>query len=88
MDSARVRIAGAFIEGKGDDEVNSALATYAAAAARMTTLEAKVFAEIYATLSPKQQARADQGFEVISGIFNIQPGGSGRGGEARNGQGR
>ena len=87
MENARVQIAGALIEGKSEDEVKKALAAYAAAAARMTSLEAQVFAEIYATLKPKQQAKAGQGFDVLSGIFNVQQG-SGAGGMRRDGQGR
>lgn len=79
MENARVQIAGAFIEGKSDEEVKKALDTYAAAAAQMNQLEVKVFTEIYATLKPKQQAKAEQGFDVLSGIFNMQPPGGGMG---------
>jgi hypothetical protein len=90
MEKARVQIAGALIEGKSDEEVKKSLAAYAAAAAQMTSLEAKVFAGIYATLKPKQQAKAEQSFEILSGIFNVQPGGGagGGGGMGRGGQGR
>jgi hypothetical protein len=90
MESARVQIAGAFIEGKSEAEVKKALDVYAAAAAEMTNLEAKVFAEIYATLKPKQQAKAEQSFEIVSGIFNMQqPGGGGGGmGRGQSRQGR
>jgi hypothetical protein len=86
MESARVQIAGALVEGKGDEEVKKALAAYTAAAAQMTALEAKVFAEIYATLKPKQQAKAEQGFEILSGIFSMQPSASGGTGRARQGR--
>ena len=92
MENARVQIAGALIDGKGDDEINKAKAAYAAAAIEITNLEVKVFTEVYATLKPKQQAKAEQGFEVLSGIFTMQPSGgggaTGRGGMSRQGQGR
>ena len=62
----------------------------------LPTLRVKVFAEIYATLKPKQQAKAEQGFEVLSGIFTTQSSGGGGGGRGmgrggmsgRGGQGR
>jgi hypothetical protein len=88
IDNARVQIAGVLIEGKGDEELKKATAAYAAAAAQMTTLEAKAFAEIYATLKPKQQSKAEQAFEVMAGIFSASGGGQGNGGQGRQGRSR
>jgi heavy-metal resistance protein len=75
--NARVQLAGAIIESKGDEAVKQAQGAYSALAAQMTGVEAKAFAKIYAMLKPNQQSKAAQGFEVMAGIF--QPAGRGRG---------
>ena len=84
--NARVQLAGAIIEGKGDEAVKQAQGAYSALAAQMTGVEAKAFAKIYAMLKPNQQAKAAQGFEVMAGIF--QPSGRGRGEGRGEGRGR
>jgi hypothetical protein len=85
LDKQRAQIAGAMIDGKTGDELNKALADYAAAAAQMTKVEAEAFAKTYALLKPNQQAKADQAFELMAGMF--AGGQGGRGGRA-NGMGR
>jgi Spy/CpxP family protein refolding chaperone len=82
--NARVQLAGAIIEGKGDQAVKQAQDAYSVLAAQMTGVEAKAFAKIYALLKPNQQSRASQGFELMAGIFQ-QPG---RGRSEGRGEGR
>ena len=85
LDKQRAQIAGAMIDGKTGDDLNKALADYAAAAAQMTKVEAEAFAKIYALLKPNQQAKADQAFELMAGMF---AGGQGGRGGRGNGMGR
>jgi len=81
LDAARVQIATALIEGKSDEEVKKAVADYTAVAARITALEVKAYAKLYATLKPNQQAKAEQAFELMAGILTPSGGRpTGRGG--------
>ncbi len=75
MGKARVALAGALIEGKGDQNVQQAQAAYSALAARMAGIEAKAFAKICAMLKPNQQSRAVQGFELLAGLMEERGGG-------------
>lgn len=52
---------------------------YKAEAAKMTAIEARAFAKVYALLKPNQQSNASQAFELMAGIFKAQGGASGRG---------
>ena len=90
MDDRRAKIAGALIDGKPADEVNKLTADYATVAAQMTKVEADAFAKIYALLKPNQQAKADQAFELMAGMFSGGPrprGPGGMGGGAGRGRG-
>jgi hypothetical protein len=55
---------------------------YAAAAEKMTAIEARAFAKIYATLKPNQQSNASQAFAMMAGMF--QP--SAAGGRSERGR--
>jgi hypothetical protein len=63
------------------DEMKPVVDAYAAAAARMTSIETRAFASVYATLKPNQQSAAPQAFAVIAGMFHPSvPRGGGRSG--------
>jgi hypothetical protein len=63
------------------DEMKPIVDAYAAAAARMTSIETRAFASVYATLKPNQQSGAPQAFAVIAGMFHPSgPRGGGRSG--------
>ena len=64
------------------DEMKPVVAAYAAAAAKMTAIEARAFAKVYGTLKPNQQSSASQAFAIMAGMFQAQaPGGAARGGQ-------
>jgi hypothetical protein len=46
---------------------------YTAAAARMVSIEAAAFEQVYALLKPNQQSRAPQAFELMAGFFQSGP---------------
>jgi hypothetical protein len=75
---ARLGIADALINAKGDDEVKKAQDAYAAEVAKMTGLEAKTFGKIYALLKPNQQSKASQAWDLMADLFSTS-GRSGRG---------
>jgi hypothetical protein len=85
----RQRLVNAEIAAKPDD-VKAALDACTTAAAKMAAIEAKVFAKVFAILTPAQQARGVEGFEqafaIMAGFFQqAAPRGGGRGGEGRGG---
>lgn len=84
LGKARLGIADALVNGKGDDEVKKAEDAYTAEVAKMTGLEAKTFAKIYALLKPNQQSKATQAWELMADIFSA--GGRGAGGGRTRGQ--
>jgi Spy/CpxP family protein refolding chaperone len=55
--------------GKGQPEIDQAVNTYAAAEAKMTAIEMKAFAKIYALLEKDQQANAGPVFFLMRGAF-------------------
>jgi hypothetical protein len=59
----------------------------AALRAKIVAVEAKSFGKLYATLKPKEQAKAAQVFEVMAGMFDAS-GIGGRGGRGPRGGGR
>ena|SRR5215210_9290223 len=67
------------------DEMKPVVAAYAAAAAKMTGIEARAFAKVYATLKPNQQSVASQAFAIMAGMFQAQAPGSGARGGQRGG---
>ena len=86
----RQRIVNAELAGK-PEELKPALEAYAAAAGRMAAIEAKVFAKVFASLTPAQQARGAEGFEqafaIMAGFFQqAAPRGGGRGAGRGGGQ--
>jgi Spy/CpxP family protein refolding chaperone len=80
---ARLGIADALVNAKGDDEVKKAQEAYAAEVAKMTGVEAKTFAKIYALLKPNQQAKASQAWDLMADIFSSGGRGGGGGGRGR-----
>jgi Spy/CpxP family protein refolding chaperone len=74
---ARDEIAESMIAGKSDDEIKKMLDEYAGLAARMTGIETKAFAKVYALLKPNQQPKAPAAFEIMYGMFGPQAGGGG-----------
>ena len=51
------------------EEMKPVVDAYTVAAARMTGIEARVFAKVYATLKPSQQSNAPQAFAIMAGMF-------------------
>ena len=82
---ARLGIADALVNAKSDDEVKKAQDAYSAEVAKMTGLEAKAFAKIYALLKPNQQSKATQAWDLMADIFSA--GGRGMGGGGGRGRG-
>ncbi len=88
MGQARVQMAGALIEGKGEGAIKQAQDAYGALAAQLAGVEAKTFAKVYALLKPNQQSRATQNYDLLAELFE-QSGGRGRGASGGGaGQGR
>jgi Spy/CpxP family protein refolding chaperone len=81
---ARLGIADALINAKGDDDVKKAQEAYAAEVAKMTGVEAKAFGKVYALLKPNQQSKASQAWDLMADMFSS----SGRGGARGRGQTR
>jgi hypothetical protein len=69
------------------DEMKPVVDAYTAAATKMTGIEARAFAKVYALLKPNQQSGAPDAFAAIAGMFHPQaPRGGGRAGQ-RGGEG-
>jgi hypothetical protein len=85
MDSRKAKIAGAIIDGKPADEVTKLTAEYAESSAQCMKIEADAFGKILATLKPNQRQKADQAFELLTGMLASV--GRGRGGPG-GGRGR
>jgi hypothetical protein len=68
MNQLRVRLVNAEIEGNAA-EVKTIVEEYAGVAAQMAEMEADAFAKVYAMLTPAQQKRATQAFDIIAGVF-------------------
>lgn len=81
---ARLGVADAMINAKGDDEIKKAQDAYSALVAQMTGIEAKAFGKIYALLKPNQQSKATQAWDLMADMF----GAGGRGGGRGRGQSR
>jgi len=79
MLKARLGIADAMLNAKGDDEVKKAQDAYSAEVAKLTTVEAKTFGSIYALLKPNQQAKAAQAWDLMADIFSSSARGRGQG---------
>jgi hypothetical protein len=79
LGNARVQLAQALIEAKGEQDVKRAQDSVANVSAQLTAVEAKAFSKVYALLKPNQQSKAPQAFELMAGIFS-QGGGRGSGG--------
>jgi hypothetical protein len=65
------------------EELEAALASHTAAAARLATVEAQAFKRIYAELRENQHERAAEAFVIMGGLFYppAAPAGGGRGGQ-------
>jgi Spy/CpxP family protein refolding chaperone len=81
---ARLGIANGLLGGSGDEEVKKAQDAYSAEVAKVTGVEAKTFAKIYALLKPNQQSKALQAWDLMADIFSA----GGRGGSRGRGQSR
>ena len=68
MNQLRIRLVNAEIDGNAA-EVKTILEEYTTVATRMAEMEAAAFATIYAMLTPGQQKRATEAFEIIAGVF-------------------
>ena len=79
MAKARLEITEAMLNGKSDDDVKKAEDGYSAEVAKLTGLEAKTFAKIYALLKPNQQSKAPQAWDLMADIFSAGGRGAGRG---------
>jgi Spy/CpxP family protein refolding chaperone len=75
----RVAVAQALGSNQSEETMKKVLADYSAAAAQMDKLEAEAFGKIYAMLKPNQQSKAEQGFELMAGLFESAGRGQGRG---------
>ena len=76
---ARLGIADALVNAKGDDEVKKAQDAYAAEVVKMTGVEAKAFGKIYALLKPNQQSKAPLAWDLMADMFSSSGRGGGRG---------
>lgn len=88
MDDRRAKIAGALIDGKSEADVKTLLDQYTVSYAQMMKIQADAFAKILATLKPNQTSKADQAFELLSGMFTASGARGGRGGPGGAGRGR
>jgi hypothetical protein len=68
---ARQQILDAQVSGKADD-LAAANSAYAAAAAKMTALEAEAYGRVFAILKPSQQAKTKDAFPLMAGLFMTQ----------------
>ena len=82
----RQRLVNLVLENKAE-ETKPVVEAYTAAAAKMTAIEARAFAKVYALLKPNQQSNASQAFAIIAGIFQqAAPPGGARGGQRGGGR--
>jgi hypothetical protein len=85
----RQRLVNAELNAK-PDEIKTALDAYTAAATKMAGIETKVFSQVFAALTPAQQARGVDGFEqafaIMAGFFQQAAPRGGRGGGRGGGQ--
>jgi hypothetical protein len=75
----------AILLNKPETEIKAIVDAYTVAAAKMTGLEARTFAKVYALLKPNQQGGAVQAFDLMAGWLQPPPPG-GRGGGGGGGQ--
>jgi hypothetical protein len=78
LDKSRADIAGAMIEGKGEEEVKKLIDAQTALQAQLDGVAADAFSKIFATLKPNQQSKAGQAFEFVAVMFDRAAGGGGR----------
>ena len=69
MAKSHEQIAAAIAAGKGQDEIDAAVKTYAGLEAQMVTIELKAFAKIYSVLDSEQKQKSAPVFQMMSGIF-------------------
>jgi LTXXQ motif family protein len=84
----RLAVAQAIGSNQSDEQMKKVLADYAAVAAQMDGVEAEAFGKIYAMLKPNQQSKAEQGFELLAGMFESAGRGQGAGMGRGRGEGR
>ncbi len=82
-EQARAQIADLIIRNGSQDNIKKLVESYSAAAAQVTVLEMKAFANICALLKPGQKAKAASAFDLLAAA--LDPAGSaGRGGFGAN----
>jgi hypothetical protein len=84
----KLTVAQAIGSGQSEEQMKKVLADYSALAAQMDAVEADAFGKIYAMLKPNQQSRAEQGFELMAGMFETAGRGQGMGMGRGRGEGR
>jgi hypothetical protein len=84
----KLTVAQAIGSGQSEEQMKQVLADYSGLAAQMDAVEAEAFGKIYAMLKPNQQSRAEQGFEVMAGMFETAGRGQGMGMGRGRGEGR
>jgi hypothetical protein len=84
----KLAVAQAISSGQSEEQVKKVMADYSAVAAQMDSIEAEAFGKIYAMLKPNQQSKAEQGFELMAGMFDSAGRGQGMGMGRGRGEGR
>jgi hypothetical protein len=69
LTKSRAQVAAAIQAGKGQDEINQAIKSYAGLQAQMTEIEMKAFAGIFKDLDSGQQQQASRLLPLMSGAF-------------------
>jgi len=84
----KLAVAQAIGSGQSEEQMKAVLANYSTLAAQMDGVEAEAFGKIYAMLKPNQQSKAEQGFELMAGMFESAGRGQGMGMGRGRGEGR
>jgi len=84
LTKGRIAIANAITSKASDDDLKALLDEYTAVNATVTGIEAEAFGKLYALLTPNQQSKAPQTFELMTGMFAA----GGPGGRMGDGSGR
>ena len=71
LTKARQQILEAQLSGKAED-LATANAAYAAAAAKMTAIETEAYGRVFAILKPNQQTKTKDAFPLMAGLFMTQ----------------
>ncbi len=86
-EQARAQIADLIIRNGSQDDIKKLVETYSGAAAQVTALEMKAFANVCALLKPGQKAKAASAFDLLAATLD-PPGSAGRGAMGAGNRGR